>query len=122
LCGFTLAPYDRASRFAWLALRAMSTQQVRAATDLVLAADNATVNDLVLRRVPDPAEERNEWDHRVFGLYNGTDGIAPPVAFGRTFTPHHSHYMVTEQDVLDSGDVETAIQHVMEHFVTPANS
>jgi hypothetical protein len=106
-----------------MALRAMSAQQVRAATDMVLAADNATVNDSVLQRVLDPTEDVNEWNHRVFGLYNGTDGITPPPWSGQEFTADHTHYVVSESAVVDSGDLEDAARHVTEHsFGTQAHS
>ena len=44
----------------------------------------------ILGRLFDPAETKNEFGHRVFGLYNGTDGIAPPQYLGRTFPESES--------------------------------
>jgi hypothetical protein len=49
LLGSTLEDYDRATRFTWKALRAMTVEQVRSSTDGVLAADNKLVNGLILR-------------------------------------------------------------------------
>ena len=39
----------------------------------IFAGDNQLVNGLVLRRLFDPTEGTNEYQHRVFGLWNGTD-------------------------------------------------
>ena len=48
----------------------------------ILSGDNQLVNGLVLRRLFDPTEGVNEYQHRVFGLWNGTDSIAPPPYMG----------------------------------------
>ena len=39
----------------------------------------------MLRRLFDPTEGTNDYQHRVFGLWNGTDSLAPPPYMGVTF-------------------------------------
>jgi hypothetical protein len=75
----------------------------------VLAADNKLVTGTILRRLFDPAEKANEFRHRVFGLYNGTDGITPPPYLGRTFDDTESHYIASGAAEIDSADIEDAV-------------
>ncbi|OCB37263.1 hypothetical protein A5676_18330 [Mycobacterium malmoense] len=63
LLGYTLDDFERATRFTWKALRAMTAEQVRSAVDGVLAADNKLVNGLIMRRLFDNTHHTNEWSH-----------------------------------------------------------
>ena len=67
---------------------------------------------LVLRRLFDPTEGVNEYSHRVFGLWNGTDSIAPPPFMGVTFPASTSHYIASGAATLDSADIEDAARLV----------
>src|SRR4029077_4271333 len=64
------------------------------------------------RRIFNPAETRNEFGHRVFGLWNRTDGLAPPDHLGETFPPTTTHYMASQNAVLDSADLEDAARMI----------
>ena len=76
----------------------------------ILSGDNQLVNGLVLRRLFDPTEGVNDYQHRVFGLWNGTDSIAPPPYMGNTFPATTSHYLSSGAATLDSGDVESLVR------------
>jgi hypothetical protein len=110
--GYTLDVYDKASRFTWRYLKDASSEQVQAATTLLLEADNRLTTGLIMRRLFSPTEESNEWSHRCYGLYNGSDGIVPPPYMGRTFTSSVSHYTPSQTAVMDAGDVELAMHQI----------
>ena len=76
----------------------------------ILSADNKLVTGTILRRLFDPTESRNEFGRRVFGLYNGTDGIAPPPYLGRTFDETESHHIASQASQIDSADIEDAVR------------
>ena len=114
LLGATFNDYDLASRFTWKFLRDATADQVRAVTDYVMEADNRLVNGSIMRRLFDPTEAANEWQHRCFGLWNA-DGITPPENLGNTFDSTHTHYIVSGASVVDSGDIEDGITTVREH-------
>lgn len=104
--GYTFTDFDKASRFSWPFLRDASAEQVRSVVTRILSGDNQLVNGLVLRRLFDPTEGTNDYQHRVFGLWNGTDSLAPPPYMGVTFPSSTSHYLASGAATLDSGDVE----------------
>lgn len=114
LLGYSLEDYDRATRFTWKALRRMTAEQVRSSVDAVLAADNKLVNGLIMKRLFDNTHGENEWGHTTYPLWSG-DGVVPPTWAGKTFTSDHTHYLSSGATVLDSGDLETAYAHVIEH-------
>lgn len=114
LLGYTLDDFDRATRFTWKALRAMTAEQVRSAVDGVLAADNKLVNGLIMRRLFDNTHHTNEWGHTCYPLWSG-DGVVPPTWAGKTFAGDHTHYLASGHTDLDSGDLEAAFAHIIEH-------
>ncbi|OBI11146.1 hypothetical protein A5712_10065 [Mycobacterium sp. E2327] len=114
LLGYTLEDYDRATRFTWKALRRMTAEQVRSSVDAVLAADNKLINGLIMKRLFDKTAQENEWGHTCYGLWNG-DGVVPPAFAGKTFTADHTHYLSSGATTVDSGDLETAFDHIIEH-------
>lgn len=114
LLGYTLDDYDRATRFTWKALRAMTAEQVRSAVDGVLAADNKLVNGLIMRRLFDNTHGVNEWGHTTYGLWSG-DSVVPPPWAGKTFDGNHTHYLASGHTDLDSGDLEVAYEHIIHH-------
>lgn len=113
--GFTRHDHDIASRLSWEFLRDASAEQVTAQLIRLINADRYTVQTKVMTRAFSPVEEANEWQHRCFGAYVGTDGIKPPDYLGRTFDATHSHYIPTGSVNLDSEDVELLVSHVREH-------
>ena len=108
--GYTFKDYDKSARYSWRFLRDATAEQVRSVVTRILSGDNQLVNGLVLRRLFDPAEGVNEYSHRVFGLWNGTDGIAPPPYMGNTFLSTTSHYLASGAATLDSGDIEACMR------------
>jgi len=114
LLGYTLEDYDRATRFTWKALRHMTAEQVRSAVDGVMAADNKLVNGLIMRRLFDNTHGVNEWGHTTYPLWSG-DGVKPPTWAGKEFDGSHTHYLASGNTSLDSGDLEVAYQHIIEH-------
>lgn len=121
--GYMFEDMDFASRFSWRFLRDADKRQVDAVLNGILAADNALVTGTILRRLFDPAEKRNEHQMRVFGLWNGTDGLAPPNYMGRAFSSGTTHYIPSQAAVLDSADIEDAIRLIQRKgYGTQANS
>ena len=112
-CGYTFVDYDKASRFTWKALRSMTSEQAWSVVTRILSGDNQLVNGLALRRLFDPTEGTNDYGHRVFGLWNGTDGIAPPPYLGVAFPSSTSHYLASGAATLDSGDIESCMRLIV---------
>lgn len=122
LMGYTFKDYDKASRWTWKFLRDSTAEQVRAVANYALEADNRLTTGTILQRLFDPTQTENEWGHPVFGLYNG-DSQVPPAYLGKEFATAHQHYLVSGADVIDSGDLETAVRQVTEHgYGTEPNS
>lgn len=114
LMGYEFRDFDKASRWTWKFLRDSTAEQVRAVANYALDADNRLTTGTILQRLFDPTQGENEWGHTVYGLYNG-DAMVPPAYLGKDFATAHQHYLVSGADVIDSGDLETAIRQVTEH-------
>lgn len=112
ILGYDFQDYDLASRFTWKFLRSATAQQVQDALNRALEADNRLVTGTLLRRLFDPAEGTNEHMHRVFGLWNGTDGMTPPPHAGLDFPSTTSHYLASGNAAVDPGDLLDAIDQV----------
>lgn len=124
LLGYQFKDLDLAGRFTWKFLRDADLRQVNAVMNGILSADNKLTTGTILRRLFDPTEKRNEFGHRVFGLWNGTDGLAPPPYLGRTFdTDDTTCYRTSQASVIDSDDIEQAIRTIVRFgFGTQPNS
>lgn len=114
LLGNTLKDYDKAGRFTWKFLRDSTAEQIRAVTNYAIAADNKLVNGLIVNRLFNPAPQLNEFGHTCYPLWSA-DGMVPPPYLGKTFDNTHTHYLVSEADDIDSGDLEALLNHVTEH-------
>jgi hypothetical protein len=112
LVGFDMFDYDLASRLSHRFLRDADRRQVDAILTSVLTADTTLTFGRVLRRLMTPTETHNEHHHRVFGLWNGTDGMTPPPFSGRTFSAEESHYIPSGAYAIDSADIEDAVRLV----------
>ncbi|MDV2476406.1 hypothetical protein F8M49_15670 [Rhodococcus zopfii] len=110
--GYDFQDYDLASRMTWKFLRSASAEQVKDAINRAFEADNRKVTGTLLRRLFDPAQGVNEHGHRVFGLWNGTDGMTPPPHAGLVFPSTTSHYLTSGNAVVDPGDLLDAITAV----------
>lgn len=118
--GFDFEDYDRATRFTWKFLRDADARQVRAVNNALLQADEITVFKNVMAAIFDNRNRETDIRNRaykVYPLYNG-DGTVPPKYRGNTFDGNHSHYLVSGNDVIDSGDLEDAYEHIAEHGYT----
>jgi hypothetical protein len=119
--GYDFEDYDRATRFTWKFLRDADAQQVRAVTNALFQADEITIFKNVMAAIFDNenrvADIRNR-AYNVYSLYNGTDGVVPPSYRGTSFTSNHSHYMVSGNTEIDSGDLEDAYENIAEHGYT----
>ncbi|MGW0172727.1 hypothetical protein ACWDUM_02660 [Rhodococcus sp. NPDC003322] len=121
--GYDFRDYDLASRCSWKFLREATSEQVRDNINRAFEADNRLVTGKLLRRLFDPTQALNEHGHRVFGLWNGTDGMTPPPHAGLTFPSTTSHYLASGNSVIDPGDLLDAINAVRSKgFGTSANT
>jgi hypothetical protein len=122
LMGYDFRDYDAASRWTWKFLRDSSAEQVRAVMNYALEADNRLTTGTILQRLFDPTSGENNFGAPVYGLYNN-DGQQPPAYLGREFASSHQHYLVSESDTIDPGDLRDAMKAVTEHgFGTEPNS
>uniref|UniRef100_UPI001F223817 hypothetical protein n=1 Tax=Mycobacterium avium TaxID=1764 RepID=UPI001F223817 len=122
LMGYTFKDFDKASRWTWKFLRDSTAEQVRAIANYALEADNRLTTGSILQRLFDPTPTVNEWGHPVYGFYSG-DAMVPPAYLGKEFTSPHTHYIVSGNATIDSGDLELAARKVVEHgYGTEANS
>ncbi|ROZ43842.1 hypothetical protein EEB13_22390 [Rhodococcus sp. WS3] len=112
ILGYDFDDHDMASRATWRFLRAATAEQVFATVNTAFEADNRLVTGTLLRRLFNPIQSLNEHGHRVFGLWNGADGMTPPPHAGRTFLPSNSHYLASGNAVVDPGDLVDAINQV----------
>ncbi|MBF9315242.1 hypothetical protein [Mycobacteroides chelonae] len=109
LLGYTFDDYDLRTAFTWKFLRNADRRQVDAVLNGIMESDNKLVTGTILRRLFDPTEGANEFGARVFGLYTGTDGVTPPPYLGNQFPTNTNHYLPTQNAVLDSQDIEDAL-------------
>ena len=116
--GYDFEDYDRATRFSWKFLRDADAGQVRAINNALLQADEVTVFKNTMAAIFDNrnrvADIRNR-AYNVYSLYNGNDSVVPPPFRGKTFDATHTHYMVSGNDDIDSGDLEDAYENIAEH-------
>ena len=112
--GYTFRDFDKATRFTWKALRAMTSEQVASSVSRILEMDNRLVKGAVLRRLFGPTTVLNDWNIECYGLWSG-DSMVPPPYLGKTFDSSHSHYLTSQSTVIDSQDIEAMLHHVREH-------
>lgn len=121
--GFPFKWYDNASRFTWQFLADARQEQVDAAANAALEADNRLVFNKVMRRLFDPANALasiNGNNYNVYAFWNA-DGVVPPPYRQNTFTGSHTHYMTTNGATLDAVDLDDLIDNVGHHGYTVAN-
>lgn len=121
--GYDFKDYDRATRFTWKALRDMDARQVRSVNDALLKADDRLVFRKVMEAIFDNTNRSTDIRNNpypVYPLYNG-DGTVPPSYGTNTFTGSHSHYLVSNNAVIDSGDLEDAYDHLFHHGYSVEN-
>jgi len=115
LMSYTLDDYDIATRFSWRFLRSATREQVAASVDRVLEADVKCLTGTVLNRIFDPSEALSPENQRVFGLWNGTDNLAPLRYMNTQFPANHTHYLVSGGATIDSEDLEVLIRNLQHH-------
>lgn len=115
--GYDWKDYDVATRYTWMFLRDGDARQIQAVHEELLRADGRLVFRKVMEAIFDNrnrlADIRGQ-GYNVYSLYNG-DGTVPPSYKGKNFTGTHSHYLVSGQAQIDSGDLEEAYEHIAEH-------
>jgi hypothetical protein len=109
LLGYMFKDFDLSLRATWKFLRGATAEQVTAQVTRVIEADNKLVEGTILRRLFDPAQVYNEWNHKCYGLWCN-DGMTPPPYLGRTFPSTTTHYFTSESTVIDSADIEDMIR------------
>lgn len=114
LMGYSWRDWDVASRWTRFFLRDSTAEQVRAILNYALEADGKLTAGSILQRLFDPTEGENEYGASVFGMYNG-DSMQPPAYLGKAFTAPHNHYLVSNNDTVDPGDLEDAARQVTHH-------
>jgi len=110
ILGYGYRDHGIRTAFTWQFLRKADRRAVDGIFDGILAGDNQLTTGKVLRRLFDPAQKQNEFGHRVFGLWNGSDGLSPPSHLGRTFSASESHYIASGATLIDSSDIEDAFK------------
>lgn len=113
--GYGFTDYDLATRYTWKYLRDATARQVEADMAAALEADQRLRSGKILQRIFDPTERTTPEGRREFGLFNGTDSIAPMEYLGQTFASNHTHYLVSGNATLDSADVEDSMKLILEH-------
>lgn len=122
--GYDFEDYDRATRFTWKYLRDADARAVRIVQNALLEADKVTIYKNVMAAIFDNRNRETNIRLRaytVYSLYNGADGVIPPSYRGKSFTSNHSHYMVSGNAAIDSGDIEDAYENIAEHGYTIEN-
>jgi hypothetical protein len=112
--GYNFQDYDKRLGATWKWLRAATAEQVTAQVTRIFEADNKLVSGTILRRLLNPAQQFNEWQHICYGLWSG-DGMTPPDYLGQTFDGTHTHYLTSGSTTIDSADIEDMIRHVVHH-------
>ena len=112
--GNTLADWDLRTPFTWQYLRSADRRQVISVVDDILSADSKKVNGSVIKRILNPAPELNDFGQTAYPVWSG-DGMIPLPHMGVTFDGTHSHYIASGATVIDSADIEDAINHIVHH-------
>lgn len=115
IIGYGFTDYDTASRYTWKYLRNATAKQIDHDYVAALEADQRLRTGKVLQRLLSPAQKLTPEGNPEFGLWNGTDGIAPIEYLGKTFATNHNHYLVSGNAEVDSADVEDSIKLITEH-------
>lgn len=115
--GYDFRDYDIATRYTWKYLRDHDARAVQALHNAVLEGYNRLQFRRVMEAIFDNRNrvaDINNDNIPVYPLYNA-DGTVPPTYKGTTFPSSHSHYLVTNNTAVDSGDVEDLYNLIAEH-------
>lgn len=119
--GYDLRHYDKRNAYTWMFLADADARQVEAIHEAVLWADKRLVFRKVMEAVFDNrtrrANIRNQ-AYNVYPLYNG-EGIAPPRFKNNVFDETHNHYMVSQNSIVDSSDLEDLMEQIAHHGYSP---
>lgn len=105
LMGYDFRDYDMATRCTWKFLRDASAEQVQDTVNRAMEADNRKVTGSILRRLFDNTQGANEFQHPVYPLWTGLDGMTPPPFAGQEFPAETSHMLASGAAALDPGDL-----------------
>lgn len=116
--------YDVAARFTFKFLADATAKQLDTVQAQILEADNRLQFKLILKRLFNNANNSTIIGGTAYmakPLYNADGEYIPPYK-SNTFTPgSHTHYVVSGNTVIDSGDVEQVAGLMEEHGYTVAN-
>lgn len=121
--GYDFNWYDLAARFTWKFLADAPASQVEAINAMALEADNRMVYNKVMSALYNNTNRLasiNGQDVNVYSLYNA-DGTVPPTYKSNVFDGTHTHYLVTNGTVVDSGDLDDMYEHVRHHGYSAEN-
>jgi len=121
MMGYDLRHYDKRNAFSWMFLADADARQVEAIHEAILWADKRNVFKKVMEALFDNrtrrANIRNQ-AYNVYPLYNG-DGVPPPRFKNNTFDEDHTHYLISNNSVIDSSDLEDLMELLAEHGYSP---
>lgn len=115
ILGFDFKDWDTANKWTWRYLRDASQKQIDHDLNVVLEGDVRKTSGEILKRIMSPTPRLTPENHTAYGLWTGSDSIAPLPYLGKTFDDTHSHYLASGAATLDSADVEDAIRLITEH-------
>jgi hypothetical protein len=123
--GATFKWYDNRVGFTWQALADMSSEQITATTNAVIAADQENVFNRVMGQVFTPTnrqvtDPRTGISYTVYTFANG-DGWVPPSYAGNTFAGTHTHYRTSGAATVNSGDLDEIITDFKSHGYSAEN-
>lgn len=122
--GYDFEWYDLAARFTWKFLAEAPRSQVDAINAMAIEADNRLVFSRVMAALfvntNRAADINGQTDVPIYALYNA-DGTIPPTYQSTVFTGTHTHYLVSGAAIVDSGDVDDMLEHLVHHGYSPTN-
>jgi hypothetical protein len=117
--GFPFRWYDSRVGFTWRWLTDATAAQVQAVHNQVMESDNRMIFNAIMRallvKTTIATREFNEDGTTIFPLYDGETDSTPPDFAGASFAAGHQHYLTSGATLLDSGDVEALLNHVLHH-------
>lgn len=115
--GYDFRDYDKATRYTWKFLRDAPAAHIEAIHNAMIEADNRLLFRKVMEAIFDNRNRKAEIEgnnYTVYSLYNN-DGTVPPPYKSTTFPSTHTHYKVSGNVLIDSGDVEAQYEMIREH-------
>lgn len=113
--------YDLRKSYTWMFLAEANTNQVEALHQQALEADNRLQFNKVMNTLFRPTNRAatiQGQNYTVFSFYNA-DGTIPPPYGPNTFDGTHTHFRKSNAALVDSQDLESAIDDLRLHGYSP---